>query len=133
MGAQEPEIAELADRRLGAGHLIGINQAGRRRQLDALLAGDRLEQGAHLLVFALDGGEQLLQLLTIGRGHRGNRVERGQDERLLVLGEGDVDHGDGGLALRAGKFDAQVAVDETAGGGVDHDRLHETDLSQHAA
>ena len=84
-------------------------------------------------VRALDAGQQLGELLAVGRGQSRDRVERGEDDPLLLLGELDVDDRDGRLALRAGELDAQVTVDQVAAGAVDDHALHEADLVEYVA
>ena len=80
-----------------------------------------------------DLGEELAELGLVGRGHRRERIEAGQHEPLLVLGEVDVDDGDGRLAVGERLLHAQVAVDEMARALVDDDLGDVSDGVQHLA
>ena len=73
---QKPKIAGPAERRGGQlGQRVGIDQAARAGQLNVLLAGDLLDQAAHLLVLAFDRAEQLVEAGAVRRGHGGDRVQ----------------------------------------------------------
>ena len=54
------------------------------------------------------------QLLLVAPGHRADRVEGREDERLLVGVEVDVQDGHGRLAAGQGERDPGVAVDDEA-------------------
>ena len=66
-------------------------------------------------------GPRLAQLRLVGRGHRRERVEAGQHEPLLVLGEVHVQDGEGRLTVGQRLLHAKVAIDEVAGALVDDD------------
>ena len=55
-----------------------------------------------------------MQLLVVAPGHRADRVEGREDERLLGGLEVDVQDGDGRLAAGQGQRDPGVAVDDEA-------------------
>jgi hypothetical protein len=127
MVAEEPEVAGLGHGLVGwLGDVVGVGQPyawlGRR---------ERREHRRERLGLDRNLGEELVQLRLVGRGHRRERVEAGEDEPLLVLGEVHIDDWDGGLAVRQGLLHAEVAVDEVARALVDDDLRHVSDGVQH--
>ena len=97
-------------RRLG--HLVGVEQPARDRQLDVLLARDLFEQAADLVVLGVECGKQLAELGLVGRRHGADRIEARQHETLLVWCQVDVAHRQlSALALLQGQGRPQVAVD----------------------
>ncbi len=101
--------------------VVGVGQAlpGRR-------ASELVEQGPEPLVVGLDARQERLELGVVGAGHRADRVERGEDERLFVGLEVDIQHRHGRLVARDGQCDASVAIDDVIGPAVNHDLLHPT-------
>ena len=129
MIAEEPEVAGLGHRLVGRlGDVVGVGQPVLR--LGRCQGREHRRQGLgvdrHL-------GEELAQLGLVGRGHRRERVEAGQDEPLLVLREVDVQDGDGRLAVGERLLDPEVAIDEMAGALVDDDLGHVADRVEHLA
>ena len=113
--AQQPEIAGFVTVRLGA-RAPRRGRPGQPLPAARGAPGERsLEQAAHRFVFALDRGQQLLQLGAIGR-RPWRRSGRGSPARgALRLGELDEQAGQLALPALPGKLDAQVSVDQVAG------------------
>jgi hypothetical protein len=129
MVTEEPQVPRLRDRLVRRlGHVIGVDEAvlrlgrcqGRQHRRQGLGA-DR-----HL-------GEELAQLGLVGGGHRGERIEGGEDEPLLVLRQVDVQDGDGRLAVGERLIHPEVAVDEVPRALVDDDLGDVADRVQHLA
>ena len=73
-----------------------------------------------------------MQLLVVAPGHRADRVEGREDERLLVGLEVDVQDRDGRLAAGQGQRDPGVAVDDEPRAPVDEDLLDPADRVERA-
>jgi hypothetical protein len=78
--SEEPEVAGLGHRLVGwLGDVVGVGQAILR-----LGWCQGSEHRRERLGVDADLGEELAQLLLVGRGHRRERVEPGEDEPLLL-------------------------------------------------
>jgi hypothetical protein len=120
-----PDVRLVRDRR----HLVGVDQA-RPEVVESILAGEVVEQRPERVVGRFETGQQRGQLFLLGGGHRGQRIERRQDQALFVLGQLDVGHRHGWLLPCKGELDAQVTVDDVASGPVDEDLCHPANLCQ---
>ena len=108
--AQAPELARLDVRLLGRlGHLVGVGEAGLR-----LVAAEVAEQREQAGVVDGDVRQERPELLVVAPGHRADRVEGREDERLLGGLEVDVQDRHGRLAAGQGQRDPGVAVDDEA-------------------
>ena len=129
MVTEEPEVTGLGDRLVRwLGDVVGIEEAILRLGRCQCRQHRRKRLGADR-----DLGEELAQLRLVGRGHRRERIEAGQHEPLLVLGEVDVEDGDGGLSVGKCLLHPQVAIDEVTGALVDDDLRDVCDGVQHLA
>jgi len=132
--AEEPEVAGPGHRLVGwLGDVVGIDEAVLR-----LGRCQGREHRRECLGVDRDLGEQLAELGLVGRGHRGERVEAGQHEPLLVLGQVDVEDrpfvmdadgsdirpldGDGPWSPDGSSIAFVDAPDDGEAGGADHDR-----------
>ena len=87
MVAEHVELARLDVGLLGRlGHLVGVGQPGLR-----IVAGEVAEEGEQPGVVDRDVRQEGAQLLLVAPGHRADRVEGREDERLLVGVEVDVE------------------------------------------
>ncbi len=75
-------------------------------------AAEVAEQGEKPGVVDRDVSQERLELLVVAPGHRADRVEGREDQRLLVGREVDVQDGDGRLAAGQREGDPGVAVDD---------------------
>ena len=73
-----------------------------------------------------------MQLLVVAPGHRADRVEGREDERLLLGLEVDVQDGDGRFAAAERERHPGMAVDDEAGAPVDEDLLDPADRVERA-
>ena len=114
---EQPQLARLDVRLLGwLRDVVGIGEAG--------LAGTQIaEQPQEAGVVDRHLGEQFVELRLVGGRHRADRIERRQDEGLLLGREVDVQDGHRGLVPADRQRHPGVAVDHEAGPPVDHDLL----------
>ena len=122
-----PQLARLDVGLLGwLGHVVGVGQArpsiGRPGRRGAQEPG----------VVDRDVGQEGAQLLVVPAGHRADRVEGREDERLLLGVEVDVQDRHGRLAAAERERHAGVAVDDEAGAPVDEDLLDPAHLVERA-
>lgn len=106
-----PDVGPVRDGR----HVIGVGES-LAELVELVLAGEIVEQRSERVVGRLETLEQRGELLLLGAGHRGQRIEGREDEALLVVGQLDVGDRDGRLVARQRQFDAQMAVDDVPGG-----------------
>jgi hypothetical protein len=78
----------------------------------------------------LEVGQQVLEGEGLGIRHGSDRIEAGQDESFLGLGEFNVGDGHVRLAATYGELDAQVSVDDMSGRQVDENLRHPAHLGQ---
>ena len=89
--------------------------------------------GQHGCKGSIFGGktrEERGQGILLGLGHRGERIKRGEDESLFLLGQLDIGHRNGRLVAGQSKVDPQVAIDYVAGRAVDQNLSHPADLTE---
>ena len=112
MVAEEPEVAGLRRRLVGwLGDVVGVGQArpsARPARAPASIAASASES---TVTSARSSRSFASSVVAIAAS--GSRLA--QDEPLLVLGEVDVEDGDGRLAAADREGDAEVAVDDVSG------------------
>ena len=89
-----------------------------------MLSGEVIEQLPQRLVGGLEAGQELGQRLRLGVSHSRQRIQRCQDDPLLILGEGYVSHRHRRLLARQRQLDTEVAIDDVARRLVDEDLGH---------
>jgi len=126
--AEQVELARLDVGLLGRlGHVVGVGETTLR-----IVAGQVAEEGEEPGIVHADLREERPELLVIPPGHRADRVEGREDERLLARVQIDVEDGHGRLAAAERERHAGVAVDDEAGAPVDEDLLDPSDLVERA-
>ena len=123
MVAQEPELAGLDVGLLRQfGCLVGVGQTGLGQ-----IAGQVGQECCETRVVDGERRQQLVEDRLLGDRHCGDGIQRRENERLLLLGQLDVEDGHCGLAPGERLLDSGMAVDDMAGGGVDHHLGHPAD------
>ena len=121
--AQYPELSGLDVgflRQIGG--LVGVGQTGLGQ-----VAGQVGQECGETRVIDGERRQQLVEDRLLGDRHGGDGIEGRQNERLLLLGQLDVEDGHCGLASGEGLFDSGMAIDEMAGGGIDYHLGHPAD------
>jgi len=115
--AEHPQLAWLDVRLLRwLRYVVGVSEAR--------LAGTEIaEQPQEAGVVDAHLGEQFVQFRLVGRRHGADRIERRQDEGLLLGREVDVQDRHARFVPADRQRDARVAVDDEARPLVDHDLL----------
>lgn len=127
MVPERPQLAGL-DGRLGRDIAddVGIDEA-------RLPSGEIGQEAAQAGIVDGHRGEEGLEPGAVAVGHRPDRIEGGEDQRLLLGGQLHVQHRDRWLASADGLFHPGVAIDDVAGRRVDQDLLDPADGIERAA
>ena len=98
-----------------------------------MFTGEVVEQRSEGVIGRVQPGQQRRQRVRLGRRHRGEGIERGENEPFLVLAELDVGHRDGRLPTGEGELEPEMPVDDVARRAVDEDLGDPADLPEGAA
>ena len=99
---------------------VGEGRAGRRGR-------ELVEERPEPCVIDRHVCEERGQALAVGSGKRADRIERGEDEALLIRREVDIQDWDGGFLAGEGECDPGMAVDDVPGPAVHEDLGDPTD------